>query len=615
MDSSPKDTPPPEPCSDELEEYGGVLRNFETLDSKTAAAILRRRRSWSSTRVPKAASLLPPQGAASTTPAPADPLPGPEAGPIRLESKGRTLIVGRDAGAVAACGLRLARRQPCLMMVETASSRTDGSDPGPEGLLRGTDLHIRGGLGSFRATARIEGRPRPLNRAFAGAPERFDLVLDLRPAAARDQILPPPGYYAPEGDPEALESALRELPGMIGVFEKPRFVCHHAGACAGPEACGGCLAVCPSGAVAIVDGVVRIDQAACPGCGLCAAVCPTGAMQGRHPSPQDLLVAVHGRIADARLESRSAPTVVFRQASDGDPPLPGDTTHRTDSDTHDAEGLPCPPGDRGGDHQVLSFPLMAIGCAGPEVWLGALAYGAGRVIVVLPASYPQPLKAALSAQHAWAADLVAGLGHSRRRLHLDVTGKPVPALKTMNPGDIPVAGFAPFQSKRALIRDSAAHLAASTDTPAASVPLPGGAPFGAVVLDSAACTLCMACCGVCPTGALCAPGDAPALALVESACIQCGLCRRTCPEQALGLEPRMLWNPVLAARSRALWSQAPLACIRCGRPFAPPALVEKMLARLDGHWMYRREEDRQRLRMCRDCRVRDLFSRPRGAKS
>ncbi len=60
--------------------------------------------------------------------------------------------------------------------------------------------------------------------------------------------------------------------------------------------------------------------------------------------------------------------------------------------------------------------------------------------------------------------------------------------------------------------------------------------------------------------------------------------------------------------SGRLHAEEAFACVRCGKGFAPPSLVAKMIARLEGHWMYRSEQELARLKMCRDCRVRDLFA-------
>ena len=71
------------------------------------------------------------------------------------------------------------------------------------------------------------------------------------------------------------------------------------------------------------------------------------------------------------------------------------------------------------------------------------------------------------------------------------------------------------------------------------MPLPAGAPFGRVVVDVAGCTLCLACVGACPTGALVDNPERPQLSFVEDACVQCGLCQSTCPESVIRLEPRL----------------------------------------------------------------------------
>ncbi|HOG80506.1 MAG TPA: 4Fe-4S binding protein, partial [Anaerolineaceae bacterium] len=45
--------------------------------------------------------------------------------------------------------------------------------------------------------------------------------------------------------------------------------------CAG---CGACAAVCPFGALEIVDGYSVVNEEKCMGCGICVSHCPQGAL-------------------------------------------------------------------------------------------------------------------------------------------------------------------------------------------------------------------------------------------------------------------------------------------------------------------------------------------------
>lgn len=58
--------------------------------------------------------------------------------------------------------------------------------------------------------------------------------------------------------------------------------------------CGRCVEVCEPGAIAVVDGGVRIDRDNCSSCGKCVEVCNTGALTfvGRHMSVDEVLEEV-----------------------------------------------------------------------------------------------------------------------------------------------------------------------------------------------------------------------------------------------------------------------------------------------------------------------------------
>ena len=47
--------------------------------------------------------------------------------------------------------------------------------------------------------------------------------------------------------------------------------------------CGGCIAICPMGAIKFVDGKAHIDPKKCIKCGACMNFCPVGAIDINKP--------------------------------------------------------------------------------------------------------------------------------------------------------------------------------------------------------------------------------------------------------------------------------------------------------------------------------------------
>src|SRR6266545_1637641 len=136
------------------------------------------------------------------------------------------------------------------------------------------------------------------------------------------------------------------------------------------------------------------------------------------------------------------------------------------------------------------------------------------------------------------------------------------------------------------------------------VALPAGAPFGAVEIDAAGCTLCLACVSACPTGALSDNPERPMLRFAEDACVQCGLCKATCPEKVITLTPQLDFRAATAT-ARVLKEEEPFHCIRCNKPFGVKSTIERVAAKLEGkHWMFQNSAQRLDLiKMCEDCRV------------
>jgi ferredoxin len=162
--------------------------------------------------------------------------------------------------------------------------------------------------------------------------------------------------------------------------------------------------------------------------------------------------------------------------------------------------------------------------------------------------------------------------------------------------------------KRATVALAVEHLQAHAPTPQSIVALGEGAPFGSIVVNRDACTMCLACVGACPEGAILdhPQAEAPQLRFIESQCVQCGLCASTCPEDAITLEPRLLLTAEARA-PRVLNEAAIFPCIRCGKPLGTEKMVGNMLARLGSHSMFAAPGALERLKMCADCRVIDMM--------
>ncbi|MGB5177602.1 MAG: 4Fe-4S dicluster domain-containing protein, partial [Gammaproteobacteria bacterium] len=163
-----------------------------------------------------------------------------------------------------------------------------------------------------------------------------------------------------------------------------------------------------------------------------------------------------------------------------------------------------------------------------------------------------------------------------------------------------------LDEKRTVIRLAVDHLFDAAELKRPLVTLPTGAPFGEVLLDQVRCTLCLACVSQCPANALSAGTETPQLGFIEANCVQCGLCCRTCPEDAIAISPRYLYDFPTRNTRRILYEEEPYPCIVCGKAFATRSVIENITKKMQGHAMFKGAA-LQRIRMCEDCRVRDIY--------
>src|SRR5260221_1919772 len=195
---------------------------------------------------------------------------------------------------------------------------------------------------------------------------------------------------------------------------------------------------------------------------------------------------------------------------------------------------------------------------------------------------------------------VEGRGYAGKHFHvvesLDELWQLTPAATVAK-----AATFNLSPEKRTSLDFALDHLARHEEK---TIPLPAGAPFGALTVNKQTCTLCKACICACPESALIDATETPSLRFIERNCVQCGLCVNTCPEDALTLIPRLLIGPK-AKEAVTLNEAEPFNCVRCGKPFGTRQMVDNMLGKLSGHSMF--AGGVRRLQMCGDCRVVDMM--------
>lgn len=431
----------------------------------------------------------------------------------------------------------------------------------------------------------MEGEICAAQERLTGAGGAFDLILDLSPNPLLSLPVPPPGYYAPGLDPERMAAALAELPDMAGVFDKPKFFAYDARLCAHDSGtipgCRACLEVCGAAAISSEKGAIRVNPYLCQGCGDCASACPSGALRYAWPAPAESLQAVRRMLQDFAPTGAAAPWLLL---------LPGEEGENWRAEQ--AEILP--------DH-VLPFPLEALGAVGLEFWLAALAFGAAGVVLLDLPRLSDLTRANLDRQLSFGRALLEALGIGGGRLIFSA----VPVFPKQT-AVCPPATFACLDDKRDILHLALEHLWRHAPLQPEATALPEGAPVGAIRVDADRCTLCLACVSLCPAGALKDGKEEPRLSFIEANCVQCGRCAHGCPENAIALEPRYLFDRNRARALRLLHREAIFHCPECGKPFATERMIRTISERLKNHPLFQGDKLR-RLSLCEDCRIKAAF--------
>ncbi|MCV3273094.1 4Fe-4S binding protein [Roseobacter sinensis] len=508
---------------------------------------------------------------------------------IDIVSSGACLIIG--SGEVAE---QAAENLAGILAVTVLRSAPEEVTPGGAfDVVCGELRRVTGSLGQF--DLRIDRFQEPVagGRGSAtwtapkdGALSNCDVILDL---SGGPSLFPAPekrdGYLrADPGSQSAVAKAVLDASQLIGTFEKPLYVrleeplCAHSRA--EKPACSKCLDACPTGAITSAGEHVAIDPMICAGCGACASLCPSAAITYDAPPVATLF---------ARIDTLARS---FRAAGGQNPRLLVQDEHGAEMISLSARygrGLPA---------DVIPFAVSALAGFGHAEMLAALASGFADVAILLA---PRSDRAVLQ-QETELANAIAG--GARVRL-LDLTDPDaLSAALYDHDGDPSVVDpILPLGSRRQVTR-----LAAKALQPEAEVlPLPETAPYGALLLDQEACTLCLSCVSLCPAGALGDNPDKPQLRFQEDACLQCGLCANICPETAITLQPQLNLTDAALAQ-RVLHEEEPFACVECGSLFGSKSTVERIMEKLAGkHAMFSNPQAARMIQMCDNCRIQAQY--------
>ncbi len=453
---------------------------------------------------------------------------------------------------------------------------------------------VSGSLGNFDIVIDAFSELVPGGRGHQGATESqdgarssCDLILDLSggtplfPASAKRD-----GYLrADPKSPGQIAKAVFDASHMTGAFEKPFYVRLDEGLCAhsraGKAGCSKCLDNCPTGAISPAGDHVAVDPAICAGCGTCSAICPSGAIAYDAPAASLVFRRIQTLAATYRKIAGSPPILLVHDGEFGSEMISMSARY-----------------DRGLPADVIPLEVSALAGFGHAEMLGALGSGFSAVNLLLsPATERNACEREVMLAEAMSRPGAVGM------LDVSEPGQLSDALYGAGPSDAIAAPVAPLGTRRQITRLAAKALNPGTDI----LPLPEAAPYGSVLVDTGACTLCLACVSLCPSGALGDNPDSPQLRFQESACLQCGLCSNVCPESAITLEPRL--NLADSALShQVLHEEEPFACIECGKPFGVKSAVMRITEKLAGkHSMFGNPDAVRLIQMCDDCRVAAQF--------
>ncbi len=403
------------------------------------------------------------------------------------------------------------------------------------------------------------------------------------------------GYINVDADnPLQIAEAMYDITDLVGEFEKPLFVSLDPAICAhsrnGQTGCSNCIDSCPTSAITSSGDSVQVTADICDGCGHCSSSCPTGAIAYAYPNRADLITRCQIMVSTYLSAGGKNPVLLIHEQEHG--------TGLIAAMARFGNGL---------GENVIPVSVHSIAHLGHDAFAALFAGGVQSIALLAPLKNRTTL-AAVEFQIKLTNTFMSNMGFDDAAcVQLIIEDDPdnvATALEAIGKLKMPPPkSITASKNKRETARLALQNLNSMTPNVLEVMDLPENAPYGQILIDKNSCTLCLACVGACPAGALGDNENRPLVSFTEQACVQCGLCRVTCPENAISLQPRYNFDKS-ALSPIVLNEDEPLECIKCGKPFGSKSAVNKVISILEGkNPMFQTSEQVSLIKMCDNCRV------------
>ncbi len=506
---------------------------------------------------------------------------------VSYESGGNTLILGPTSLIE-----RIEQQLPDVNSITLLS--VDGEQGTHKNLYHADNVQVSGYLGAFEVVVSNRGTTTNLSKV-ALQKDTFDIILDMSLNGVMTEEVPVPGYFPVGRGHPKLADALEQIPSLVGTFDKPKYfrldtdLCAHSSR--GVKGCERCVDACPAGALSSEGSDktghrIEINPYLCQGVGTCATSCPTEAIHYALPNPKDTQKFIERLLSNYFAAGGEKPIILICSS---------------EHESYNLMALRALPDN------VIPVTVEELPSVGIDTWFAALTNGATQVLFAASRHMPATIQRILEQEVTTAQTFLAHLGMAKETidvLYLESLREMQPKLVT---DDLDLRLGELEGNKRARLFTALDALGEKFDVEKNAQPLEASAPYGTIECSTDDCTLCMSCVAVCPTRALHHDGDIPGLKLVEQDCVQCGLCTKACPENALTSVQQMNWDKMSRQNAVTLHQEEPALCLRCHKPFAPMSMITMLQNKLQGHSHFADAAALNRIAMCEDCRVIDVF--------